>query len=154
MSITYHHYGATVLNLPITQLSPNMQAILHMPIDLIGAAAHATVALEEESDGVAHTHTLTYRSRPCAAEVAEYVATCTLQPVADAPHTTFFEWTRMYRPATPAHYDQICPFVSAMVDQDRAIAARLAAEYSGAEVLFIDYTLGRASGAAPARDEY
>ena len=149
MSITYHHYGATVLNMPIAQLPPNMQAILRLPIDLVGAAAHATIASEKAGDGVAHTHTLTYRSTSCAAERAEYVATCTLRPVADAPHTTFFEWTRAYRPATSAHDDQICPFVSAMVCQDQAIAARLAAECGGVEVLCIDYTLG----GAPARDK-
>jgi hypothetical protein len=153
MSITYHHYGATVLNMPITQLPLNMLTILRLPIDRVGVAAHATIALEETGDGVAHTHTLTYRSNSCAAELAEYVVTCTLRPVADAPHTTFFEWMRAYRPATSVHDDQICSFVSAMVDQDQAIAARLAAECGGEEVLCIDYTLGAAPNRTPAGGE-
>src|SRR5215208_1761287 len=102
MSVTFHHYGATVLTVPISQLRLNMQAILRMPIDIVDGAGHATAALEEASDGMASTHTLTYRSATCAAEAVEYVAACTLRPVADAPHTTFFEWTRVYRPAAPA----------------------------------------------------
>jgi hypothetical protein len=144
MSITFHHYGATVLNMPISQVRFNLQAILRMPFELVNGAEHATADLEEASDGLASTHTLTYRAATCAVAVAEYTAACTLRPVADAPHTTFFEWTRVYRFATPAGQDQISPFVSAMVGQDRAIAARLAVEYAGAEVLYMDYTIGAA----------
>jgi hypothetical protein len=159
MSQTYHHYGASVINAPIDQLQREMHTILNVPEDTARAARRAigttaaavaeqsqpcvqlddTTILEEVIDRVSGTHTLTYRSTTCAPEVAQYVATCTLQRVADAPNTTFVEWMRMYR---PAGHDQIRRFVSALVDQDQAIASRFAAEYGSAEVLYIDYTLG------------
>jgi hypothetical protein len=140
MSVTYHHYGATVLNAPINQLRCDMHAVLNVAQDTV----RTTAVMEEGIDSVAGTHTLTYRSTTCAPEIAEYVATCTLQRVADAPHTTFVEWMRAYRPAAPTDNDQIRPFVSSLVDQDQAIASRFAAEYGSTEVLYIDYTLGGA----------
>ncbi len=135
MNITFHHYGAAVLSVPIAQLRLDLQAFVRMPAELVGRAEHATVGLEEADDGLACTHSLTYRSGPCAAAIGEYVAACTLRPVADAPHTTLVEWTRAYRPAAPALAEQVRPFVGAMVGQDQAIAARLAADYDGAEGL-------------------
>jgi hypothetical protein len=168
MSVSYHHYGATVLNAPINQLRRNMHSILNVPEDTVRAARRATgvpaaalaepsqpcfqlaiqlgetAVLEEKIDGVAGTHTLTYRSTTCAPDIAEYVASCTLQRMADAPHTTFVEWMRAYRPAAPTVTDQIRPFVSSLVDQDQAIASRFAAEYGSTEVLYIDYTIGGA----------
>jgi len=142
MNITFHHYGAAVLGVPITQLRLDLQAILQMPAELVGRAEHATVDLEEASDGLASTHTLTYRSGSCVAAIGEYIAACTLRPVEGAPHTTLVEWTRAYRPAATSMAEQVRPFVGAMVGQDQAIAARLAADYAGAEVLYIDYSLG------------
>lgn len=166
MSLTYHHYGASLIHAPIAQLRRDMQAILNAPADLVRAAERATDAavaasseqgrpavqlaiqlgaiavLEEAIDGVAGKHTLTYRSTTCTSEIAEYVATCTLLCVEEAPHTTFVEWMREYRPAARADHEQIRPFVSSLLDQDQAIASRLATEYGSAEVLYIDYTLG------------
>ena len=166
MSVTYHNYGASVINAPIAQLRQDMHAILNVPADLVRAAGCATDAaagaspeqgqpfvqlaiqlgatavLEEAIDRVARKHTLTYRATTCAPEIAEYVATCTLQCVEEAPHTTFVEWMRVYRPAARTVQDQIRLFVNSLVDQDQAIISRLAAEYGSAEVLYIDYTLG------------
>jgi hypothetical protein len=85
---------------------------------------------------------LTYRSTMGAPEIAEYVATWTLTCSADAPHMTFVEWMREYRPAALTNHDQLRPFVSALIDQDRDIAARFAAQYGSPEVVYIDYTLG------------
>jgi hypothetical protein len=150
MSLTFHRYGATVLDVPIAQLRLNLRAILSMPVELVSGAEQAAAALEETSDGAAITHTLIYRSTTGAPEAAEYVATCTLRPIEDAPHTTSLEWTRAYRPATSTPPDQVGPFISAMAAQDRALAARLNLEYGGVEVFYIDYTLGGAAPAAPA----
>lgn len=168
MSVTFHHYGASVVNASIAQLRRDMHAMLNVPADLVRAAGRAanaaasasseqgrpfvqlaiqlgaTAFLEEAIDGVAGKHTLTYRSTTCAPEIAEYVATCTLQRLEDAPHMTFVEWMRAYRPAARADNDQIRPFVSSLLDQDQAITSRLAAEYGSPEVLCIDYTLGGA----------
>jgi hypothetical protein len=162
MSMTYHHYGAAVLNAPIAQLRRDMPAILNVPPDLVRAAGRTaagasarrqpclqlaiqigdTAVLEEAIDRVAGTHTLTYHSTACAPEIADYVATCTLQSVAHAPHTTFVEWTHEYRPAAPADVERIRPFARTLVDQDQALASWLAAEYGSTEVLYLDYTLG------------
>jgi hypothetical protein len=51
MSLTYHHYGATVLNAPISQLQCNLYAILNLPQDIMHAALRATgsAALAESS---------------------------------------------------------------------------------------------------------
>jgi len=168
MSVTYHHYGASVIHAPLAQLRRDMHAILNVPADLVRAAGRATdvaaaasseqgrpcvqlaiqlgatAVLEEAIDSMAGKHTLIYRSTSCAPGIAEYVATCTLQCVEDAPHTTFVEWMRAYRPAARADDDQIRPFVSSLLDQDQAITSRLAAEYGSPEVLYIDYTLGGA----------
>jgi len=103
-----------------------------------------TTILEEVIDRVSGMHALTYRSTACTPEIAEYIATCTLQHLADAPHTTFIEWTREYRLDADADHDRIHPFVSSLVDQDQMIASTFAAKYDNAEVLLIDYTLGGA----------
>ena len=166
MSVTFHHYGATVLDAPIHQLRRDMYTILNVPEVIVRTPRRATsvaavavaeqsqpcvqlaiepddtTVLEEVIDRVSGTHALTYHWTTCAPEIAEYVATCTLQRVADAPNTTFVEWTRAYRLAAPTDHDQVERFVRALVDQDQAIASRLAAEYSSTEVLYIDYTIG------------
>ncbi|HET9220960.1 MAG TPA: hypothetical protein VFO07_00565 [Roseiflexaceae bacterium] len=166
MSVTCHHYGATVLDAPIHQLRRDMYTILNVPEAIVRTPRRATsvaaivvaeqsqpcvqlaiepddtTILEEVIDRVSGTHALTYRWTMCAPEIAEYAATCTLQRMADAPNTTFVEWTRAYRLAAPADRDQVRRFVRALVDQDRAIASHLAAEYGSTEVLYIDYTLG------------
>src|SRR6266540_2009925 len=103
MSVTYHHYGATVLNAPVDHLRHDMFALLNVPQDSVRTAGRATgsadaasaelsrpclplamqigdtTVLEEVIDRVSGTHALTYRSTTCAPEIAEYVATCTLQ---------------------------------------------------------------------------
>jgi hypothetical protein len=168
MSVTYHQYGATVLNAPIDHLRRDMYAILNVPHESVAPARHGigsidgalvemsqpcfplaiqfgdTTILEEVIDRVSGTHALTYRSTACTPEIAEYIATCTLQHLADAPHTTFIEWTREYRLDADADHDRIHPFVSSLVDQDQMIASTFAAKYDNAEVLLIDYTLGGA----------
>ena len=142
--ITYHHYGASVIHAPINQLRRDMHAVLNMASDALRAAEHTATVREQATDDPSGTHVLLYRSTLCAPEIAEYSATCTLAGVADAPHTTFVEWMREYRPAALTDHDQIKPFVSAMIDQDREIASRFAAEYGNPEVFYIDYTLGGA----------
>ena len=142
--VTYHHYGATILDAPIAQLHGDMVAILNVPLNLARPTAHPITVMEEMTDCAAGTHTLTYRSTMCVPEIAEYVATWTLARSADAPHTIMVEWMREYRPAAPINHDQIRPFVSAQIDQDRVIASRFAAEYGSPEIVYIDYTLGGA----------
>lgn len=166
MSVTYHRYSATVLNAPIDQLQRDMHAILKVPEDTVRAARCATGAataaiatqgqpcvqlaiqlsdtavLEEVIDQVSGTHALTYRSTACAQGIAEYVATCTLQRMTDAPNTTFVEWMHAYRLAAKTSHEQISPFVSALVDQDQALASRFATAYGSSEVLSLDYTIG------------
>jgi hypothetical protein len=168
MSVTYHHYGATVLNAPIDHLRRDMYAILNVPDMSIANERHAigsidgasaemgqpclplamqigdTTALDEEIDRVSGTHALTYRSTAYAPEIAEYTATCTLRRLTDAPQTTFVEWMREYRLDADADRDRLHPFVSSLVDQDQTIASMFAAQYDNAEVLLIDYTLGGA----------
>src|SRR5215208_5174820 len=128
--VTYHHYGATILDAPITQLHGDMDAILN----LARTTGYTTAVIEEITDHAAGAHTLTYRSIEGVPEIAKYIATWTLASVADAPHTTFVEWMREYRPAVSGNHDQIQPFVSALIEQDRAIASRFAAEYGSPEV--------------------
>src|SRR5262245_55513389 len=137
---TYHHYGASVIHAPISQLRRDMHAALVIAPDALHTAEHATMVLQEATDCRAEAHALTYRSTMTAPELDEYSATCTLASVADAPHTTFVEWTREYRPAVAIDHDRIRAFVSTLVDQDRAIASRLEAEYGSTEVFYIDYT--------------
>src|SRR5258708_39590535 len=117
--VTYHHYGATILDASIAQLRGDMDAILNAPLNLARPIGHPNTILNETTDCAAGTHTLTYRSTMCAPELAEYVITWTLACVADAPHTTFVEWMREYRPAALTTHDQIRPFVSALIDPDR-----------------------------------
>jgi hypothetical protein len=167
MSVTYHHYGVAILNAPVDRLRQDMFAVLNVPHDSVDTTGRATASadaasaelgrsrlspamqlgvttvLEEVINRASGRHTLTYQSAICAPEIAEYVATCSLQRVADAPHTTFVEWMREYR-LDAADGDRIHPLVSALVDHDQAIASRFAAEYDSAEVLVIDYTLGSA----------
>jgi hypothetical protein len=142
--LTYHHYGASVIRAPINQLRRDLQAVLHVPADALCAARHTTEALEEVTDCRSGTRVLTCRSTVAVPEFAEYRAVYTLTSQADTPHTTLVEWTREYRPATPTDHDRTRAFVSALVEQDRAIASRLAAEYENSEVFYIDYTLGGA----------
>jgi hypothetical protein len=166
MSVTYHHYSAAVLNAPINQLRRDLHTILSVPQSAMRAARRATgsataalvepsqpcvqlaiqlsdtTILEEEIDHVSGTHALTYRSTACAPEIAEYVATCTLQRMADASNNTFVEWMHTYQLAAHTDHDQIRPFISTLVDQDQAIASWFAAAYGSAEILSIDYTIG------------
>jgi hypothetical protein len=166
MSLTYHHYSATVLNTPINQLERDLYTILNVPKGIVCEARRATgsaaatlaeqshpcvqlsiqlsgtTVLEEAIDRVSGTHALTYRSTVCAPEITEYVATCTLQRMTNAPNTTFVEWMRAYRLAAHTNHEQLRPFVSALVDQDQAIASRFAAAHGSTEVLSIDYTIG------------
>jgi hypothetical protein len=166
MSITYHYYSATVLNAPIAQLGRDLYAILNVSQDTVRAARRATgsaaaalaeqsqpgvqlaiqlsdtTVLEEVIDRVSGMHALTYRSTACAPEIAEYVATCSLQRMVDAPNNTFVEWMREYRPAALTDNDLIRAFVSTLVDQDQAIASWFAVTCGSAEVLSIDYTIG------------
>ena len=110
--LTYHHYGATILDAPIAQLHGDMDAMLNLPMNLVPAGGHPITHMEELTDCAAGTHTLTYRSTTCMPEIAEYIATWTLARSADAPHSTMVEWTREYRPAAPINHDQIRTFVS------------------------------------------
>jgi hypothetical protein len=156
VSITYHHYGASLIHAPIDHLQRDIQAMLDIPADLARAAASAVpraqpalqpaaaAILEEAIDCAAARRTLTYRSATSAPGIAEYVVTCTLESVADAPAATFVEWMRAYRPAIAAGQEQIGSFVRALAAQDQSVADRLAAEYNCAEVMYMDYTLGGA----------
>jgi hypothetical protein len=143
--VTYHHYGATILDAPIAQLHCDMDTILNVPLNLACTIGHSSVVRQEMGDCAVGTHTMTYRSAMCVPEIAEYVATWTLARIGDAPHTTLVEWRREYRLAALITHDQIRPFVSALIDQDREIASRFAAEYDSPEVIYIDYTLGGVS---------
>ena len=140
--VTYHHYGATILDAPIAQLHGDMDAILNAPLNLARTMGYTTAVIEEITNHMAGSHALTYRSTMGVPEIAKYVATWTLASVADAPHTTLVEWMREYRPAALTTHDQIRPFVSALIDQDREIASRFAAEYGSPEGIYLDYTLG------------
>src|SRR5215216_4347287 len=113
--VTYHHYGATILDAPIAQLHGDMDAILNLPLNLACTMEHSIVVMEEMTDCAAGTHTLICRSTMCVPEIAEYVATWTLACIANAPHTTLVEWMREYRPAALTTHDQIRPFVSALI---------------------------------------
>jgi hypothetical protein len=130
VSLTYHHYGASLIQAPIDNLQRDIQAVLDLPADIAGAAAPTAA------------RTLTYRSATCAPGIDEYTVTCTLQSVADTPSATFVEWMRAYRPADAAGQEQIHRFNRALAARDQAVADRLAAEYDGAEVMYMDYTLG------------
>ena len=137
---TYYHYGASVIHAPITHLRQDMHTILNIPPD----ALRATAAVEQATDHRAGSHVLIYRSIPCAPQIAEYSVTCTLTCVAETPPATLVEWMREYRPEALVGHDQLGQFVSAQIEQDRAISSRLAADYASCEVFYIDYTLGGA----------
>jgi hypothetical protein len=140
--VTYHHYGATILEAPIAELHAGIGALLNVPLDLGRMIGHPTTVTEEMSGYAAGTHTLICRSTTSVPEIAEYITTWTLACIADAPHMTLVEWMREYRPAAPSEHDQIQPFVSTLLDHDRVIASLFATEYGGSEVVYIDYTLG------------
>ena len=161
---TYHHYGATVITTPIDRLWRDMRAILIAPQSIVqdrdpadGVLAEPqssalqlanqwgdTTILEQASGRSEETRALTYRSTGRAPDLAEYSATCTLQPLLDKPGTTLVEWTYAYRPSAQADPGQLRAFVAHLIAQDQAIAAQCAVADSGAEVLCIDYTLGDA----------
>jgi hypothetical protein len=140
--VTYHHYGATILDAPIAQLHGDMDSILNVAPNLARPTERSITVVEEMTDRAAGTQTRSYRSTMCAPGIAEYIVSWTLARIADAPHTTFVEWTREYRPAALTNHDQIRPFVSALIDQDREIVSRFAAGYGSPEIIYIDYTLG------------
>ena len=131
MSVTYHHYGASLIQAPIDQLRREMQAMLGLPAELARGDERA-----------AASYKLSYCPPTRAPGLVEYAITCTLQCVADAPAATFVEWMRIYRPAAPICH--INAFERELAARDRAIADRLAAEYSGTEVMYMNYTLGTA----------
>ena len=58
--VTYHHYGATILDAPIAQLHGDMDAILNAPLNLAHTMEHPITVMEEMTDCAAGTHTLTY----------------------------------------------------------------------------------------------
>jgi hypothetical protein len=142
--VTYHHYGTAILNAPIAQLRRDIHTILNVPSNVIPSVGRTTAILEEVTDCGAGSYTLTYRSTMCAPELVEYAASCTLASSADAPQAIFVECKREYRPTAAADHNQLQPFVSSLIDQDRAFASWFAAEYGSAEVFYIDYTLGGA----------
>ena len=142
--VTYHHYGASLIHAPIDRLRRDMYAALDSAPDALRAAERATTILAEVTDSSLGTHLLSYRSTMGAPELAQYSVICTLASVVDAPHCTFVEWTREYRPAVPADQARIRALVRALVDQDQAIASQLATKYGSTEVFCIDYTLGGA----------
>jgi len=151
-----------MITTPIDRLWRDMRAMLNAPHSIVqdrdpadGVLAEPhwsalqlanqwndTAVLEEASGRSEQTHALTYRSTGRAPDLAEYIATCTLQPVMDKPGKTFIEWTRAYRPSAHADPGQLRAFVAHLIEQDQAIAARCAVADSGAQVLVIDYTLG------------
>jgi hypothetical protein len=165
MSITYHHYGAVLVDMPLDRLWSDLRDSLIAPRSTLGHLDSINIALadlsspalqialqwgeqatlEERIDRSEGTHTLTYRASASVLEIAEYVATCTLQRVSDAPHTTYVEWTRMYRPTAQANSGRASGFVARMRAQDQAIAERFAAADDRAEALLIDYSLGGAT---------
>jgi hypothetical protein len=162
--ISYHHYGAVVLDLPLDQLWREQRARQLAPRQLLRhldpltvdladssaltsqSASHgATATLETMVDQSTGAQTLSYRASGAAPELAEYLATCTMQPVADEPSKTLVEWTRQYRPAADADPDRSSAVVAELREQDRALAARFSAVDEDAQVLLLDYTLGGAA---------
>jgi len=165
MSITYHHYGAVLVDIPLDRLWSDLRDSLIAPRSTLGHLDPINIALadlsspalqialqwgdratlEETIDRSEGSHTLTYRASASVLEIAEYVATCTLQRVRDAPHTTYVEWTRMYRPTAQANSARTSAFVARLRAQDQLIADRFAAADDQAESLLIDYALGGAT---------
>src|SRR5689334_18549818 len=114
MSMTHHHYGAILIELPLDQLWSDLRASLLAPHGMLGHLDPVDVALEDRSaltlqmamrsgdmarlqaagERSAATHTLVYHTSDCTPEIEEYVATCTLQRVVDEPRKTLVEWTR------------------------------------------------------------
>lgn len=141
-NVSYHHYGASVIDAPIDQLRGNIQAVLNLSGDAQPIAEHAIVG----QAGMLDQPCGMFVGIPCSIrsthKLAEYSATWTLSALEDAPHRTLFEWMREYHSTAPAHDEQMETLISALVEQDRALALRLAAEYGSTEVFYIDYLLG------------
>jgi hypothetical protein len=129
VSVTYHHYGASLIHAPIEQLRRDMQEMLGMPADIAGGA-----------ERTAASHTLSYCPPTHAPGLGGYKIICSLQCVADAPTATFVEWMRTYRPTAPICHTKA--FARELAAQDQLICDRLAAKYDGSEVVYMDYTLG------------
>jgi len=165
MSISYHHYGAVLVDIPLERLWNDLRDSLIAPQSTLGHLDPINIALadlsspalqvalewgdqgelEQRIDRSEGTHSLTYRASASVLEIAEYVATCTLRRVKDASHTTYVEWTREYRPTAQAGAARANAFVAQLRAQDRAIAARFAEADDRAEALLIDYALGGAT---------
>ena len=141
MSLTYHYYGAVLIDLPFDRLWSDLRDSPIAPQSIVDglAAADATVEVIHRWEEI---HTLAYRAS--AAEIEGYVATCTLTQLADDPGKSLVEWTREYRPAAHVTRARSGAFAAHLLDRDQAIAAAFAAAYNGAEALLIDYTLGGA----------
>src|SRR5262245_36233898 len=145
MSITYHHYGAVVIELPLDRLWNAQRASLIAPLTIQSTNRGVAATLEAVVDQSTGAQTLTYHVSGAAPESAEYLATCTMQRVADEPSKTVVEWTRQYRPAEGAAPNRSKAVVAEMLEQDRALAASFTAAHDSAEVLLLDYTLGGAA---------
>jgi hypothetical protein len=165
MSMTCHHYGAVLVDIPLERLWNDLRDSLIAPRSTLGHLDPINIALadlispalqialepadqgelEQRIDRSEGTYSLTYRTSASALEIAEYVATCTLRRVKDASHTTYVEWTRDYRPTAQADAARANAFVAQLRVQDQAIAGRFAAADDRAEALVIDYALGGAT---------
>jgi hypothetical protein len=165
MSITFHHYGAVLVDIPLERLWNDLCDSLIAPRSTLGHLdpIHMALAdlsspalqialewgdqgeLEQRIDQSEGAHSLIYRTSAPVLEIAEYVATCTLRRMQDASHTTYIEWTRDYRPTAQAGAARASAFVAQLRAQDQAIAARFAAADDRAEALLIDYALGGAT---------
>jgi hypothetical protein len=165
MNITYHHYGAVLVDIPLERLWNDLRDSLIAPRSTLGHLDPIHIALadlsspalqtalesghqgelEQRIDFSEEAHSLTYRTSAPVLEIAEYVATCTLRRVKEASHTTYVEWTREYRPTAQAGAARESAFVAQLRAQDQAIAARFAAADDRAEALLIDYALGGAT---------
>lgn len=165
MSITYHHYGAVLVDIPLERLWNDLRDSLIAPRSILGHLDPINIALADLSPPALHsrldwddqgqieqridpsegTHRLTYRASASVLEIAEYVATCTLRRVEDAPHKAYVEWRREYRPTKHADVTRVNAFVAQLRARDQVIAGRFAAADDRAEVLLIDYALGGAT---------
>src|SRR6266487_1039548 len=121
MSITYHHYGAVLVDIPLDRLWNDLRD------SLIALQWGDQATLEQRIELPKGTHTVTYRASASVLEIAEYVATCTLQHVTNPPHSTSVEWTRVYRPTAQADSARTSAFVARLRAQDQVIVDRFAA---------------------------
>ncbi len=165
MSITYHHYGAVLVDIPLDRLWNDLRDSLIAPGSTLGHLDPINIALADLSSPALQialqwgdqatleqrielpkgTHTVTYRASASVLEIAEYVATCTLQHVTNPPHSTSVEWTRVYRPTAQADSARTSAFVARLRAQDQVIVDRFAAADDRAEALLIEYALGAAT---------